>query len=252
MKMYSWNVNGLNSCIEKGFFSFFDSSDADFFCIQETKYQDVLPSLPGYYQFWNFCSKKGYSGTAIFTKHKPLSVSYNIGNDDFDVEGRIITLEYNSFFLVTVYVPNSQLGISRINYRMEWDELFIDYISNLNNIKPVIICGDFNIAFSELDVCHSITSSLEFIDDQRIEFENLLNVGFIDSYRYFYPNVGNSFTWWNVGKDSKAKNIGWRLDYFLVSDFLEDKILDAHIHSQVDCSDHCPISLDINILEVDL
>ena len=134
MKMYSWNVNGLNSCIEKGFFSFFDSSDADFFCIQETKYQDVLPSLPGYYQFWNFCSKKGYSGTAIFTKHKPLSVSYNMGNDDFDAEGRIITLEYNSFFLVTVYVPNSQLGISRINYRMEWDELFIDYISNLNNI----------------------------------------------------------------------------------------------------------------------
>lgn len=252
MKMFSWNVNGLNSCIEKGFFSFFNYSGADFFCIQETKYQKELPTIPGYYQFWNYCSKKGYSGTAIFTKYKPISVSYDFNNINFDVEGRIITLEYNTFYFINVYVPNAQSGISRTNYRMKWDELFINYVSELNNIKPVIICGDFNISLSNLDACTSVPNSSEFVDDQRIEFEKLLNNGFIDSFRYLNPNTDNSFTWWNVGKDSREKNIGWRLDYFLVSDFLEALIENAQIHTQITCSDHCPISLDINILKEDL
>lgn len=254
MKMFSWNVNGLNSCIEKGFLSFFNSVDADFFCLQETKCQQPIISIPGYYQFWNYCSRKGYSGTAIFTKHKPLSISYDFNNcdTDFDVEGRIITLEYETFYLVNVYSPNSQMGISRINYRMDWDELFFNYVSELNYIKPVIICGDFNIAFSDLDVCNSLPNSTEFIDDQRIEFENLLNEGFIDSFRYLYPDTNDAFTWWNVGKDSKINNIGWRLDYFLVSDFFTSAIQDAGIYSQISSSDHCPISLTINIMEGDL
>ena len=249
MKIYSWNVNGFNSCISKGFFSFFNSTDCDFFCIQETKLQKPLSPILGYYQYWNFCSKKGYSGTAIFTKHKPLSVSYDMGIQSFDVEGRIITLEYDSFYLITVYVPNSQLGISRLNYRMEWDELFIKYVSSLNNIKPVIICGDFNIAFSDLDVCNSIPSEESFIDDQRIEFEYLLDNGFVDAYRHLYPNEKNSFTWWNVGKDSKQNNIGWRLDYFLVSNFFANNIVDSVMFPKISFSDHCPILLDINITE---
>ena len=252
MKMFSWNVNGLNSCIEKGFWSFFDSVDADFFCLQEIKCQHPIISKNGYYIFWNYCSKKGYSGTAIITKHKPISVHYEFDDPDFDVEGRIITLEYDSFYLINVYSPNSQMGISRINYRMNWDDLFFNYVSSLNYIKPVIICGDFNIAISDLDVCTSIPSSSEFVDDQRIEFENLLNNGFIDTFRYLHPTTNNAFTWWNVGKDSKLNNIGWRLDYFLVSDFFISAIQDAEIYSQISSSDHCPISLTINILEEDL
>lgn len=252
MKMFSWNVNGLNSCIEKGFSSFFDSVNADFFCLQEIKCQQPIISIPSYYQFWNYCSKKGYSGTAIFTKYKPISVCYNFDGSDFDVEGRIITLEYDSFYLINVYSPNSQMGISRINYRMDWDDLFFDYVSRLNYIKPVIICGDFNIAISDLDVCTSIPSSGKFVDDQRIEFEKLLNNGFIDSFRYLNPKTDNAFTWWNVGKSSKLNNIGWRLDYFLVSDFFISAIQDAKIYSQISCSDHCPISLTINILDGDI
>lgn len=253
MKMYSWNVNGLNSCIDKGFFDFFNISNADFFCIQEIKCQEPLFQIDVFYSYWNFCSKKGYSGTAIFSKYKPLSISYDFGIDNFDVEGRIITLEYNSFYLVNIYVPNSQSGISRINYRMQWDELFSNYISELNNLKPVIICGDFNISYSSLDgYSNSHYNSYEFVDNQKIEFENLINNGFIDSFRYFYPTTPNSYTWWTVGKDSKQNNIGWRLDYFLVSDYLENKIIDANIFAEISSSDHCPISLDINLEKEDL
>lgn len=250
--MFSWNVNGLNSCIEKGFTSFFNSVDADFFCVQEIKCQKPLISFPGYFQYWNYCSRKGYSGVAIFTKHKPISVFYDLNDSDFDVEGRVITLEYDSFYLINVYFPNSQMGISRINYRMDWDDLFFNYVSELNYIKPVIICGDFNIAFSNLDSCTPISPTTEFIDDQSIGFKNLLDNGFIDSFRYLHPNINDAYTWWNVGKDSKLNNIGWRLDYFLVSDFYISDILDARIHSQISSSDHCPISLDINIQEDDL
>lgn len=253
MKMYSWNINGLKSCIDKGFFDFFNSSNADFFCVQETKCQEPLFQIDGYYNYWNFCSKKGYSGTAIFTKYKPLSVSYDFGLSSFDVEGRIITLEYNSFYLINVYVPNSQSGISRINYRMQWDELFFDYVCKLNNLKPVIICGDLNIAYSILDCCTtSHRNSSEFVDNQQIEFENLLGFGFIDSFRYLHPNAQNSYTWWTVGKDSKENNIGWRLDYFLVSDYFENKIIDATILAHISASDHCPISLDIDLTKEDL
>lgn len=250
--MFSWNVNGLNSCIQKGFASFFNSVDADFFCLQEIKCQKPLISIPGYYQFWNYCSRKGYSGVAIFTKYKPISVCYDFNDSDFDVEGRIITLEYDSFYLINVYFPNSQMGISRINYRMDWDDLFFNYVSELNYIKPVIICGDFNIAFSSLDSCSSAPSSTEFVDDQCIGFKNLLDNGFVNSFRYLNPTTNNAFTWWNVGKDSKLNNIGWRLDYFLVSDFYISDIQNAEIHSQISSSDHCPISLKINIQEDDL
>lgn len=253
MKMYSLNANGLNSCINKGFLNFFNNSNADFFCLQEIKCQEELIHIDGYYSFWNFCSRKGYSGTAIFTKYQPLAVFYDMGDSNYNVEGRIITLEYNSFYLVNVYVPNSQMGLSRINYRMQWDELFINYVSNLNNLKPVIICGDFNIAYSDLDSCANCeNNSLIFIDDQKIEFENLLNCGFIDSFRFLYPDSENSFTWWTVGKNSKQNNQGWRLDYFLISDYLEHELVDAKIFSSVSCSDHCPISIDINFSKEDL
>jgi exodeoxyribonuclease-3 len=250
--MYSYNINGLKSCIDKGFMDYFLSTNADFFCLQETKSQDPLPNLPGYYQYWNFCSRKGYSGTAVLTKHKPISVSYDIDDTSFDIEGRIITLEYNSFYLINIYAPNSQMGISRKNYRMQWDESLYDYLINLNNIKPVIICGDFNVALTDLDVCTSIPDESKFVDDERIEFENLLNSGFIDSFRFLHPNVENCFTWWNVGKDSKDNNIGWRLDYFLVSDYLKSSIVDADILQDISCSDHCPICLKIDFQKEDL
>lgn len=254
MNFYSWNVNGLNSCIKKGGDAFFYNSDADFFCIQETKLQKPLPTISGYYQFWSFCSKKGYSGTAILTKHKPLSVSYKFDNDnsEFDMEGRLVTLEYNTFYLVNIYVPNSQSNISRKNYRMEWDELFFDYIFNLNNIKPVIICGDFNTSFSNLNGKCQFINPNEFINDQLIEFKKLLDIGFIDSFNHLYPNSKDSFTWWNVGKNSKENNIGLRLDYFLVSEFLEERIQDAQIFSHISSSDHCPINLIIDIAKEDL
>jgi len=254
MKFYSWNVNGLQSCLKKGGDKFFLNTDADFFCIQETKTQTPLPTISGYHQFWNFCSKKGYSGTAIFTKYKPLSVSYSFDNtnSNFDIEGRLITLEYNSFYLINVYVPNIQSSISRQNYRMEWDELFLDYITKLNNIKPVIICGDFNISFSNLNGQDKFLNANDFINDQLIEFKNLLDSGFIDSFNHLYPNSKKSCTWWNIAKNSKENNVGLRLDYFLVSNFLEKQIQDAQILSHISSSDHCPISLIINITEEEL
>ena len=249
MKLYSWNVNGLNSCIDKGFFDYFQSINADFFCIQETKVQKPIFQIDGYYQFWNFCPRKGYSGTAIFTKYKPLNVYYNFNNSDFDVEGRIICLEYDSYYIITIYAPNTQLGIYRLNYRMQWDEEFYNYVTELNNRKPVIICGDFNIASSSLDVSfYNEDESASFVDDQKIEFQNLLDAGFIDSFRYLNPYTNDAFTWWNVGRESKMNNIGWRLDYFLVSEFLRNEIEKAEIHPSVSYSDHCPISLELNIL----
>lgn len=191
--MYSWNVNGLNSCIKKGFLDFFERISSRFFCIQEIKCQKPIIFLPGYYQCWNFSKQKGYSGTAIFTKHNPLSVSYGFNNIDcdLDIEGRIITLEYASFYLITIYSPTFKMEISRINYRMDWDSLFFNYVSELNNIKPVIICGDFNVAFSDLDFYNNLQNSKEFIDDRKIEFESLLNSGFVDSFKYLYPQKTN-------------------------------------------------------------
>lgn len=252
MTFYSYNINGLKSCIDKGFLEYFLSTNADFFCLQEIKTQIPLSDIPGYFQFWNLSSRKGYSGTAIITKHKPLSVSYSIDNEDFDTENRIITLEYNSFYLVTLYSPNSQMGISRKNYRMQWDELIYKYLINLNNIKPVIVCGDFNVALTNLDICTTLTNENEFINDERIELEYLLNSNFIDSFRYLYPYEKDCYTWWNVGKDSKVNNIGWRLDYFLVSDYLQTYIFDSIICKDINCSDHCPIQLTMNFSKEDL
>lgn len=250
MKLISWNVNGLRACCDKGFRESFATLDADFFCLQETKMQEgqLDLSFEGYESYWNYAEKKGYSGTAIFTKHKPISVSYGIGIDEHDHEGRVITLEMDNFYLVTVYTPNSQDGLKRLDYRMTWEEDFRKYLLSLDKNKPVIVCGDLNVAHKEIDLKNPKTNrkNAGFTDEEREKFQILLNNGFIDTFRYFYPEQENIYSWWSYRFKAREKNAGWRIDYFLVSDRLKDKLSDAKIHTEIFGSDHCPVEVTLD------
>lgn len=252
MKLISWNVNGLRACVQKGFLEYFKETDADFFCIQESKLQagQIELDLPeGYEGYWNYAEKKGYSGTAIFTKHKPLSVSLGIGIEEHDREGRVITLEYDSFYLVTCYTPNSQNGLLRLPYRMQWEDDFLAYLDGLKEKKPVIFCGDLNVAHEEIDIKNPKTNrnNAGFTDEERGKFSVLLSHGYIDTFRYFYPEQEQIYSWWSYRFKAREKNAGWRIDYFVVSEDLKDKLEDAKIHTEVMGSDHCPVELDIDI-----
>lgn len=252
MKLISWNVNGLRACVQKGFLEYFKEADADFFCIQESKLQEgqIELELPeGYEGYWNYAEKKGYSGTAIFTKHKPLSVSLGIGIEEHDREGRVITLEYDNFYLVTCYTPNSQNALLRLPYRMQWEDAFLAYLDGLKEKKPVIFCGDLNVAHKEIDLKNPKTNrnNAGFTDGERNKFSVLLSHGYIDTFRYFYPEQEQIYSWWSYRFKAREKNAGWRIDYFVVSEDLKDKLEDAKIHTEVMGSDHCPVELDINI-----
>jgi len=251
MKFISWNVNGIRACREKGFMDFFNEIDADFFCLQETKLQEgqIELDLPGYEQYWNYAEKKGYSGTAIFTKHKPISVSYGIGVEEHDHEGRVITLEYENFYMITVYVPNSQDGLARLDYRMRWEDDFLAYIKKLEESKPVVYCGDLNVAHKEIDLKNPKTNrkNAGFTDEERGKFSTVLENGFIDTFRYFYPDMENIYSWWSYRFSARAKNAGWRIDYFIVSGALKDKLKDAKIHTDIMGSDHCPVELQMDV-----
>lgn len=251
MKLISWNVNGLRACIQKGFTEYFESTDADFFCLQETKLQEgqVELELQGYEQFWNYAEKKGYSGTAIFTKHKPIQVTYGIGKEVHDKEGRVITLEYEDFYLVTVYTPNSQSELARLDYRMKWEEAFSDYLVELDKKKSVIFCGDLNVAHKEIDLKNPKTNrnNAGFTDQEREKFSSLLARGFVDTFRYFYPEKTESYSWWSYRFKAREKNAGWRIDYFCISKSLEEKLLSADIHSDVFGSDHCPVEVVLSL-----
>lgn len=246
MKFVSWNVNGLRACITKGFEDSFKALDADFFCLQETKLQESQTDLKfeGYDSYWNYAEKKGYSGTAIFTKHKPLSVSYGLGIDEHDHEGRVITLEMDDFFLVTVYTPNSQDGLRRLDYRMKWEEDFLAYIKTLDEKKPVIICGDLNVAHEEIDLKNPKTNRMNagFTDQEREKMSIFLSNGFIDTFRALYPDTVK-YSWWSYRFKAREKNAGWRIDYFLISERLKERMENALIHNEVYGSDHCPVEL---------
>lgn len=249
MKLISWNVNGLRACMKKGFMDFFNEVNADIFCVQETKLQEgqIDLELEGHYQYWNYAEKKGYSGTAVFTKIKPISVSYGIGIEEHDKEGRVITLEFDKFFLVTVYTPNSQRGLARLDYRMEWEDAFLSYLKKLEETKPVIFCGDLNVAHKEIDLKNpkSNRNNAGFTDQERSKFDAVVNNGFIDTFRYFYPDKTDAYTWWSYMFNARANNAGWRIDYFCVSESLKDELKDAMIYSDVLGSDHCPVGLEI-------
>lgn len=249
MKLISWNVNGLRACVNKGFLDFFQEIEADIFCVQEIKLQEgqIELDLPGYEQYWNYAEKKGYSGTAIFTKTPPQSVTYGLGIEEHDNEGRMITLEFDSFFLTNVYTPNSQRGLARLDYRMVWDDAFRSFVSELSETKPVIICGDLNVAHQEIDLKNPATNrkNAGFTDEEREKFSQLLDAGFIDTFRHFYPDKTDAYTWWSYFAKSRERNIGWRIDYFLVSDALERQLVDAAIHDQIMGSDHCPVELKV-------
>lgn len=251
MKMISWNVNGIRACVGKGFNEFFDEINADFFCLQETKLQEgqIELDLPGYHQYWNYAEKKGYSGTAIFAKQKPLSVTYDMGIKEHDHEGRIICLEYEKFFLITVYVPNSQDELKRLDYRMKWEDDFLAYIKKLEERKPVIYCGDLNVAHKEIDLKNpkSNRKNAGFTDEERGKMDAILNAGFIDTFRFFYPDAEQIYSWWSYRFNARKNNAGWRIDYFIVSGSLKDALVDAKIHTEVLGSDHCPVELDINL-----
>ena len=248
MKLISWNVNGLRACVTKGFMDYFEEADADVFCIQESKLQEgqISLELEGYHQYWNYAEKKGYSGTAVFTKEKPLSVAYGMEIEKHDQEGRVITLEFKDFFLVTVYTPNAQEGLARLDYRMEWEDEFRGYLKKLDEQKPVIVCGDMNVAHQEIDLKNPKTNrkSAGFSDQEREKFGCLLNAGFIDTYRYLYPDKVE-YSWWYYRFKAREKNAGWRIDYFLISEGLRDRLKDAKIHTSVMGSDHCPVELDL-------
>lgn len=249
MKFISWNVNGLRACAEKGFSEAFASLDADFFCLQETKLQagQIDIAFEGYRSWWNYADKKGYSGTAIFSRHEPLSVSYGIGIDEHDHEGRVITLEMPDFYLVNVYVPNSQDGLARLDYRMRWEDDFKGYLLKLTESKPVIVCGDLNVAHKEIDLKNPKTNrrNAGFTDEERGKFTELLASGFTDTFRHFYPDATGIYSWWSYRFRSREKNAGWRIDYFLVSDGLKDRLKGASIHNEIFGSDHCPVELDL-------
>ena len=247
MKLISWNVNGLRACCGKGFEEIFNRMDADFFCLQETKMQAGQLDLQfmGYQSFWNYAEKKGYSGTAIYTKHQPLSVNYGIGIEEHDQEGRVITLEMESFYLITVYVPNSQDGLRRLDYRMVWEDAFLAYLKKLEEKKPVVVCGDLNVAHQEIDLKNpkSNRKNAGFTDEEREKFSRWLDAGFIDTFRYFYPEQKDIYSWWSYRFQAREKNAGWRIDYFVTSASLKDKLVDAKIHTDVLGSDHCPVEL---------
>ncbi|MDO5702087.1 MAG: exodeoxyribonuclease III [Lachnospiraceae bacterium] len=251
MKLISWNVNGLRAVMQKNFMEVFKDADADFFCLQETKLQkgQVELDLPGYEQYWNYAEKKGYSGTAIFTKHTPMSVSYGIGIPEHDHEGRVITLEYPDFYLITVYTPNSQDGLKRLEYRMEWEDAFLAYVRALDAVKPVIWCGDLNVAHREIDLKNPKTNrrNAGFTDEERAKMTTVLDSGFIDTFRYFYPDQENIYSWWSYRFRAREKNAGWRIDYFITSDRLKDRLADAKILTSIYGSDHCPVELDMKL-----
>lgn len=247
MKLISWNVNGLRACVQKGFLDFFREADADIFCIQETKLQEgqISLELEGYDQYWNYAVKKGYSGTAVFTKRKPLHVAYGLGIEEHDREGRVITLEYPGFYLVTVYTPNSQNELARLDYRMRWETDFLSYLKGLEQKKPVVFCGDLNVAHQEIDLKNPKTNrkNAGFTDEERQKFTELLQEGFVDTFRYFYPELEGIYSWWFYRFRAREKNAGWRIDYFCASEILKDKLVDAKIHTEVFGSDHCPVEL---------
>lgn len=247
MKLVSWNVNGLRACVQKGFLDVFKEIDADIFCLQETKLQagQLDLELEGYYQYWNYAVKKGYSGTAVFTKTEPLTVAYGIGIEEHDQEGRVITCEFEEFYFVTVYTPNSQDGLKRLDYRMRWEDDFRAYLKGLEKKKPVIVTGDMNVAHQEIDLKNPKTNhkNAGFTDEERGKFAELLNAGFIDTFRYFYPEREGIYSWWSYRFKAREKNVGWRIDYFCVSESLKDKLKDAGILTDVMGSDHCPVEL---------
>lgn len=249
MKLISWNVNGIRACVKNGFLDFFEKENADIFCLQETKVQeDQIPfNLEGYYQYWNFAQKKGYSGTAIFTKSEPMKIIYGIGRDEHDKEGRVITLEFEKHYVVTVYTPNSQRGLARLEYRMSWEEEFLKFIKDLEKNKPVIFCGDLNVAHQEIDLKNpsSNKKNAGFTMEERNKFGEIIKSGFIDSFRYFYPDKIHAYTWWSYMFNARANNAGWRIDYFCVSKMLKDRLKAAVIYNDVMGSDHCPIGLEI-------
>lgn len=246
-KMISWNVNGLRACVGKGFLDFFKEADADIFCLQETKLQagQIDLDLPGYHQYWNYAERKGYSGTAIFTKEEPLSVTYGIGIEEHDHEGRVITLEFTDYYFITVYTPNSKDGLARLPYRMIWEADFLAYLQKLEEKKPVIFCGDLNVAHKEIDLKNPKSNHKNpgFTDEERGRFTALMEAGFIDTFRHFYPDLENVYSWWSYRFSARSKNIGWRIDYFVTSGALRDRLKDAFIYQDVLGSDHCPVGL---------
>lgn len=249
MRLISWNVNGIRACVGKGFLEYFKEADADIFCIQESKMQagQLELELEGYYQYWNYAERKGYSGTAVFTKREPLSVRYGMGVEEHDREGRLIALEFEDFYLVTVYTPNSQSELARLDYRMQWEDAFLSYLKELEEEKPVIVCGDMNVAHREIDLKNPKTNrrNAGFTDEEREKFDRLLKNGFIDTFRYFYPDQEGIYSWWSYRFQARAKNAGWRIDYFLVSQELKERLRDAKIHTEVMGSDHCPVELGL-------
>lgn len=251
MKLISWNVNGLRAAVKKGFMDYFHEVDADIFCLQETKLQEgqIELDLTGYHDYWNYAVKKGYSGTAIFTKQEPLNVFYGIGAKEHDQEGRVITLEFENFFFITIYTPNSQPELARLAYRMTFEDAFLNYIKSLDQEKPVIFCGDLNVAHREIDLKNPKTNrkNAGFTDEERAKFTALLSAGFTDTFRYFYPEKESAYSWWSYRMNARARNTGWRIDYFVVSSRLEEKLVDAKIHADVLGSDHCPVELEINL-----
>ena len=251
IKMISWNVNGLRACIKKGFLDYFNEVDADIFCIQESKLQEGILELEleGYKQYWNYAQRKGYSGTGVFVKKEPLNVTYGIGVDEHDREGRVITLEYENYYFVTVYTPNSGRELVRLGYRMEWEDDFLKYLKKLDEVKPVVLCGDLNVAHKEIDLKNPSSNrrNAGFTDEEREKFQILLDSGFTDTFRYFYPDKEGAYTWWSYMFNARSRNAGWRIDYFCVSKRLEDKLIEAQIHSEVLGSDHCPVGLLIDL-----
>ena len=251
MKLISWNVNGLRACMTKGFQDFFREIDSDFFCLQEIKLSEgqIEFAPEGYYSYWNYAEKKGYSGTAIFTKKEPVSVTYGIGIDVHDHEGRVITLEYPDYYMITVYTPNSQNELARLDYRMQWEDDFREYLTALRKDKPVIVCGDMNVAHNEIDLKNPKTNrkNAGFTDEEREKMTELLQAGFVDTFRYFYPDREQIYSWWSYRFKAREKNAGWRIDYFLVSEDIKDKLVDAKIHTEIYGSDHCPVELDVNL-----
>ena len=250
MKLISWNVNGLRAVMGKNFMEFFNEVDADIFCLQETKLQEgqIEMDLPGYHQYWNYAEKKGYSGTALFTKKEPIEVTYGIGIEEHDQEGRVITLEFEDFFLVNVYTPNSKDGLLRLDYRMTWEDDFRNYLLELDKKKPVILCGDLNVAHKEIDLKNPKTNRMNpgFTDQEREKFTTLLDTGFTDSFRHFFPDLEGAYSWWSYRFQARAKNTGWRIDYFLVSERLASALSGASIHSEIFGSDHCPVELTLD------
>ena len=251
MKFISWNVNGIRACMGKGFMDFFNEAGADIFCLQETKLQEgqISLDLPGYRQYWSYAEKKGYSGTAVFTKEEPLDVTYGLGIEEHDKEGRLICLEFENYYFITVYVPNSQNELARLDYRMRWEDDFLSYIKKLDEKKPVIYCGDLNVAHKEIDLKNPKTNhkNAGFTDEERAKISTVLESGFTDTFRYFYPDKEQIYSWWSYRFKAREKNAGWRIDYFITSDRLREKLVDAKIHTEVFGSDHCPVELDIDI-----